>query len=254
MVLEASLSAKWAEKDFLRDFFFAFLIGCVALTMSHTLFNKSASIFAIALISVATVTLLTKVLGKEEKKAYLAAKKGYEGRFLEEHEPAIQFLLTYFFAIVCVFAMFYFVLPPSAHSIFEIQFEGISELSALEQAHPITSFASNLVILVSTFIVALVFGGGIAFVLTWNASVAGVLLGMVALDPAGNSPILLLLILPELLAYHIAGIAGGIMSAGITRHGIRGKAFKYITRDVSKLIALAVVNLVFVVVLQRVFM
>lgn len=250
MVLESVLSAKWVEKDYIQDLFFAFLIGCVALIMSQSFFAENASIMAIALISVAIVPLLTRVLSIEERKASKMSADDEETKFLLEHEPAIKFLLVYFVAITFVFSMFYIVFPSSNHGVFSIQFGEIEKFQSFEKYELVQTFAVSAAVLISTFLVSFVFAGGIAFIMTWNASVAGVLLGIMVMQ-SGSYPIeTFLLFLPELVAYHFAGIAGGIMSASVTKHGLRSRYFRLVMKDVGKLMAVSVVCLFSALVLQ----
>lgn len=95
------------------------------------------------------------------------------------------------------------------------------------------------------FILSVLFGAGATLILSWNASVIAVYLGLVINKfvptlgtvaaflygiPIGLGSIVLHGV-PEILAYFFAGIAGGILSIGLLREKIMSKTFKEVCKD-----------------------
>jgi len=103
---------------------------------------------------------------------------------------------------------------------------------------------NNTQVMVLVFILSTVMGAGAIFILAWNASVIAVYLGLVVQSmtqkfgaaayllgvPVGLGSIALHGI-PEIAAYFIAGISGGILSVGIIREKFMSKEFKMVFKD-----------------------
>jgi len=102
------------------------------------------------------------------------------------------------------------------------------------------------------------FGTGALFILSWNASVIGVFVSNLAKEfsakysyslAQGHLDALLSIAvhgIPEIGAYFIAGIAGGILSFGM----IRGRHDFRIAKDAAALYMLSALILVFAAVLE----
>ncbi len=108
--------------------------------------------------------------------------------------------------------------------------------------------------MILVYALSVLFGAGSVFVLGWNASVIAVYVGSVSRSfiaqgfapsaaylfgvPLGLGSILLHGI-PEIIAYFLAGLAGGILSVGILRERWGGKNFHLILKDSLVLLAVA---------------
>ncbi len=99
---------------------------------------------------------------------------------------------------------------------------------------------NNLWVLIVTFLVALIYGFGAMFIITWNASVWGIVFAHKSLELApiaDKNPIvffglLLLTVLPhtamEALTYFTAAISGGIASQGLAKENFESERFERI--------------------------
>ena len=76
------------------------------------------------------------------------------------------------------------------------------------------------------------YGFGAIFILTWNASVIGAAIGGFIKSNVSQNYLLLLPIgifrymihgFPEIMAYFVTALAGGIFGIGVIRHGIKDK-------------------------------
>ncbi|MBU2100210.1 stage II sporulation protein M [Candidatus Micrarchaeota archaeon] len=115
---------------------------------------------------------------------------------------------------------------------------------------------NNLWVLIVTFLVSLIYGFGAMFIITWNASVWGIVFAnrSIELAPlAGKNPIvffglLLLTVLPhtalEALTYFAAAMSGGIASQGIAKEEFESERFERILIQAFILMLLSLLLLV----------
>jgi len=133
-------------------------------------------------------------------------------------------------------------------------------------------FSNNIKVLLFSIFFSFLFGAGAIFILTWNASVISAAIGTFVRNNismyaneiglfkiGGYFHIFSLGLLkymihgvPEILAYFIGGLAGGIISVAIIKHDFGTKQFKHILFDSLDLIVLAIVIL-FIAGLLEVF-
>ncbi len=190
-----------------------------------------------------------------------------EVSLLKEHSKAISFLVMLFFGMVVAFSLWYIILPAGAtESLFKIQTQMISTLnrqitgSAVGVAIFSKIFLNNLKVMIFCILFSFLYGAGAIFILTWNASVIGVAvgnfvrthissyateLGMSSISSYFYAASLGLLRyslhgIPEITAYFVAGLAGGIISVAVIRHNYSTKAFERILLDSSDLILLSI--------------
>lgn len=109
-------------------------------------------------------------------------------------------------------------------------------------------FANNAVVLAWSLLLSFFYGAGAIFLIAWNASVIGLVIGKeitangflagiyraIGLLPHG---------MPEIVSYFIGAIAGGIVSAAIAKKIYLKKEFETIAMDVLAMIILAYVVL-----------
>jgi uncharacterized membrane protein SpoIIM required for sporulation len=108
-------------------------------------------------------------------------------------------------------------------------------------------FANNIYVLIFTLIFSLIFGAGAIFILAWNASVIAAAIGIFSKLELKYLPLGLLRYmihgLPEIAAYFIAALAGGIVSVAIIKHDTKTKKFWSILQDSLNLIIIAIIIL-----------
>jgi len=134
-------------------------------------------------------------------------------------------------------------------------------------------FENNLIVVILSLGLSFVFGSGAIFILGWNASVLGTAMGNMVLSITGTKMLLsgpinssavpkltsgsfgyLFLTsivrylphgIPEIFAYIIAGVAGGIISVALIKHDFRSKKFEQVLYDVSDLFLISILVLLF---------
>jgi uncharacterized membrane protein SpoIIM required for sporulation len=107
---------------------------------------------------------------------------------------------------------------------------------------------NNVYVTIFTLIFSLIFGAGAIFILAWNATVIASAVGVFTNYQISqiSSGILRYMIhgIPEISAYFITAMAGGILGIGIMRHGIQDKKFYHILENVIILLFLSIIILV----------
>jgi uncharacterized membrane protein SpoIIM required for sporulation len=106
-------------------------------------------------------------------------------------------------------------------------------------------FSNNVGVLMLAVLFSFVFGAGALFLIGWNSSVIGVLIGQSML--ANNHFLFVGLLphgIPELLGYFLGAMAGGLISVAISKKKYVEHEFEIVTKDVFVMLMLALVSLV----------
>ena len=113
-----------------------------------------------------------------------------------------------------------------------------------------------------TLIFSIIFGAGAIFVLAWNASVIAAAIGIFTKYSIHEIPRGLARYmvhgLPEIAAYFITALAGGIFGVGLIRNGIKSKKFLRVIENVAimlfaSLIILIIAGLIEVYITPEIF-
>ncbi len=195
------------------------------------------------------------------------------GKLLKEHSKALKALMWMFLGLVVAFSFWYIVLPNHASTNFNFQIKVFCAInspsnfnSCIEQ-YGITGnatkiqlimniFANNIYVLIFTVLFSLAFGAGAIFILVWNASVIASAVGIFSKSKLINLPMglgrYMIHGIPEIAAYFIGALAGGIISVAVIRRDLRGERMWRILQDSLILVIIAVVIL-FLAALMEVF-
>ncbi len=272
MVLEGIFDENVIINKPLRMLFLGIILSGAAILTSHLIFPSAASVLAIAFITIGAVPIIHEAYLREEN------GPGEGTTFLERHFYLIKMYAFFFIGLILSYAFWYTVIPtdvtsicvgktclfdfPSKMEIFAEQEKTLSGISALKaqitgQAIGSTKlctsnllcvfnliFQNNMKVLILAIITSFIYGAGALFLITWNASVIGILIGKSFLEldflrffgllPHG---------IPELLGYFVAAMAGGIASAALTRKHHLLERFDIIMKDVFLLLLLSIFSL-----------
>lgn len=196
------------------------------------------------------------------------------GRLIREHSKALLALMFLFLGFVIAFSFWYIVLPDQAGSNFNIQLKTFCainsgpnyELCLEEHGVPVgtgaaTSFDSvlgifvnNVNVLIFTIVLSLALGAGAIFILVWNATVISAAIGIFVQEKLTSLPCALLRYMihgiPEIGAYFIGALAGGIISVAVIRKDLHGERTWKILQDALILIIIAIMILVLAALLE----
>ena len=198
-------------------------------------------------------------------------------RITKEHGKALKSFLWLFLGFIVAFSFWYLVLP-SADS-FRAQIETFCMINRPANFNECISqygikatgkttgfltsgerliaiFTNNIYVLIFTLIFSLIFGAGAIFILAWNASVIAAAIGIFSKSSLVNLPLgiarYMIHGLPEIAAYFIGALAGGIISVAIIKHDVRNEKFWSVLQDSLNLVILAIIVL-FIAALIEVF-
>ncbi len=276
MVLESLLNPLQAETHPAQAGILGFLYASLALFLSLWIFEEQAGMVMVFLTALAALPLMFHTLRFEEHKDSIIDD---ERALLREHSKALRFFMYLFGGMAFAFTLWYVALPSDiSSSVFKTQVDTIANLNpqvtgALAQAQILSKiFLNNIKVMIFCLLFSFIYGSGAIFILAWNASVIGAAAGNFVrvhlaqfADASGLSAFgayfyvsgLSLLRyaihgIPEILAYFVAGLAGGILSVALMRKEYRTQNFEKILLDFSDLVLLAV-GILFVAAILEVF-
>jgi len=196
------------------------------------------------------------------------------GRLIKEHTKAIHAMMWLFLGFVVAFAVWYVVLPDVAGQNFNFQIRtfcainnpanydfciesyGASKLTAGATSSRVflSIFSNNISVLIFTIVFSLIFGAGAIFILVWNASVIAAAMGIFVKGSIAQLPMALFRYLihgiPEIAAYFVGALAGGIVSVALIRKDLVGERKWLILQDAVLLTIIAVVILIVAAIME----
>ncbi len=261
MVLEALINPIRARKEPWEAFLIGIVYSCAAVIISLLLFERDASIVMISLTAMVSVPLIYGAIKQEEKKDLEITDKKL---LIKEHGKVLLFFVFLFFGFVVSMSSWYIFLPDHVkENLFQVQINTIKEINSPVTGNVISVssailkvFFNNARVMAFCFLFTLFYGFGAIFILAWNASVIAAVIGDAIRSNTGSyllAPLVLLKYslhgIPEITAYFMAGLAGGIISIAVVRHDFGTKKFMNILVDsldltIGALILLAIGALV----------
>jgi len=274
MVLESLINPLKAEKKPWELLLIGFLYATAALFLSNWIFREYASLIMVFLTAMASIPLIYNTLRFEEMKDKVIST---ETRRLKEHSKALSFLVFLFIGFVLALAFWYVILPSGfIQNSFQTQTQTIKTINSriTGDATGIKTFSiillNNIKVLIFCILFSFIYGAGAIFILSWNASVIAAAIGnFIRLNfenvaakagfvkLASYLHIISLGLLryavhgiPEIAAYFIAGLAGGIISVAVIKEKFGTKKFEKIILDSSDLILISVLLLVIAALIE----
>src|SRR3989344_5243653 len=267
MVLESLISPLKAEKRPWELILIGFIYSIVAFFISMQIFSQLAGLVAVFLTVMASIPLMYAVIKFEEEKDLTDQK---ELSLLKEHGKALTAFFALFIGIFLAFSVCYIFLPEQTiETAFSLQISTIKNINSGGTGAAVyvdmfsRIFFNNLKVLLFCILFAFFYGAGALFILTWNASVIAVAVGAFVrtnisvyaeraglFNAAAYFHIFSLGIArymihgsPEILAYFVGGLSGGIISIAIIRHDFMSKKFEKVLLDAADLLVIAIVLL-----------
>lgn len=267
MVLERLYSVQWIEQKARYAFIMGMSYSVMGIAAAFFLFPKNPGMAAIAFTSLLILPSLHKLLSLEAGQA--AREKVFNiWKLFQDHQDIFKIYFFMFLGILLSFAFFSLVWPPLATSrIFAEQASfilGRATGQAVVYKGSMLSFllANNLKVLVIALLASLFYGTGAVFIITWNASVWGIIFGLIAKNSAaaaGTHPavffiLMLIAVFPhmalEAFSYFLGAISGGILSKAVIREKPLTRRFNQIVKDSIMMFVLAIIVLVIAVLIE----
>lgn len=129
--------------------------------------------------------------------------------------------------------------------------------AATQKARFFSIIENNVYVMIFTLVFSLVFGAGAIFVLAWNASVISAAIGIFTKYQLSDIPFGLARYMihgfPEIAAYFITALAGGMFGVGVIRNGIRDPKFLRVLENTVILLFISIVVLIIAGIIEVYF-
>ena len=266
-MLESLVNPKRVEKGPWKMFFVGLLYASLSMILVHWFFSndpvlsKGSGLFVVlfsVLFSMPFMYYLIKTEEKEDEGVY-----GIYNVWVH-HKDAVYAFMFLFVGFIVAFSAWHIILQDSNLLNFQLQtYCQINSPDKMSECFSKYSFGGNAVItgdatgfgrflniltnnisvLIFTLVFSVIFGAGAIFILAWNASVISAAIGVFTKYQMHEVPMgiarYMIHGLPEIAAYFITALAGGILGIGIIKHGFKDKKLMHIIENVIVLILIA---------------
>lgn len=269
-MIELVVRPKRAERKPWEMFFVGLLYSTLSILLVMFVFSKDSvlsqygGILLVLFTVLCTLPFMYYMIKLEEGKDVEISD---EGKLIGEHTKAIKALMWLFLGLVVGFSFWFLVFPEKAPESFNAQIEvfcainspknyqncltqnGLGDItgSVVKQDLMMNIFLNNVNVMIFILVFSLVLGAGAIFILAWNASVIGAAVAMFAHGGLNDLPLGLLRYMvhgiPEIAAYFVAALAGGILSVAVIRRDMVGERKWNILQDALVLIIIALIIL-----------
>lgn len=132
--------------------------------------------------------------------------------------------------------------------------QGLTTGSVTKETRFLAIISNNIYVMLFTLLFSLIFGAGAIFILAWNASVIAAAIGVFTSYQVSQIPLGLLRYMihgfPEIAAYFITALAGGIFGVGILRNGIKSKMFVRLAENTAIMLFISIIILIFAAIIE----
>lgn len=244
------LNPNKAERSIYEITFIAFFYASLSLLISYWVFPELVSILAVAFTVFSCLYITQGILKKEQKKE----TKINEKYLLKRHANSIKFFLALFIGITIAFTFWTFILNgTNSQQLFSVQEQTMNQINnqitgkmTSPRSYLKTIIFNNLQVIFISLIISIAYGAGGIFVLTWNASIMGYVIGNLTKEYGIHFlPSILtkyfLHGIPEMISYIIIILAGGLIYTSIIKNELKEKIKRNkILIDISLLILLSI--------------
>ncbi len=281
-MLESMINPQRLEKGEWKMLFIGILYASLSLLLVKWFFTNDvvlsnySGILVVLFCVMFSLPFMYFIIKKEEAEDENAF--GF-GRVWRVHKDAVYAFMWLFLGFIIAFSFWYIVLQDPV--LFNAQVETYcrinnpSNLQNCVQGHTLTQTSTgtgavtgsatntlrflsiienNIYVMIFTLILSLIFGAGAIFVLAWNASVIAAAIGIFSEYQISEIPkgIFRYMIhgFPEIAAYFITALAGGIFGVGFIRNGWRSKKFLHVIENVALLLLISILILVVAAIIE----
>jgi uncharacterized membrane protein SpoIIM required for sporulation len=272
MVLEDIVTPSSMEKKPAKMFYVGFVYATVGLLLAYWVFGSYSSLSSVFITAMPLVVIMYNVLRLEERKdeefcMYEKCGRPLKRSFLiKEHGYAVSLFLFLFIGMVAAYSLWCTILPENiVAGLFGSQIETIKAINVSivgdainpDNALPDILY-NNFKVLMFCILFSFLYGSGAIFILTWNASIIGVAVASIIrnslltyahldkfaffynyLSSFSVSFSFMVHGIPEIAAYFIGSLGGGIISVAVVNHKLDSPEFRSIVIDSLDLILLS---------------
>jgi uncharacterized membrane protein SpoIIM required for sporulation len=276
-MLEAIINPKEAEKGPWKMLLVGLLYGSLSLILVHIFFandylSKYSGMIVVTFCVMFSLPFMYYLIKKEENED---EHIGGFFQILKTHSEAIFALMWLFLGFVIAFSFWNIILQDP--NLFNAQIgtycsinnpgqieECIQKYSMIDNSaisgattkgvRFLSILQNNLYVMIFTLLFSFIFGAGAIFILAWNASVIAVAVGIFTEYNLKDIPLGLARYMihgfPEIAAYFITALGGGIVGVGVLRHGIKSKKFLRVLENTFVILFIAIVILIIAALIE----
>lgn len=276
-MLESMINPARLEKGPLKMLFIGLLYASLSILLVEWFFSGDAVLYNYSGIIVVTFCVMFSIpfmfyiikIEEEEDEEV----SGFFGVW-KAHSDAIYAFMWLFFGFIIAFSFWYIILQDQ--NLFNAQIETYCMINApgtiedcvqkynfgsasptgaaTKEARFLSIISNNIYVMIFTLIFSLIFGAGAIFILAWNASVIATAIGVFTQYNVNEIPIGLARYMihgfPEIAAYFVTALAGGIFGVDIMRNGFANLKSLRVVENVFILLSIAILLIVFAGVVE----
>ena len=270
-MLESLINPKRAEKGPWKMFFIGILYASLSILLVSLFFandpvlSKFSGLIVVTFCVMFSLPFMFYIIKQEEKQDEVIEGIRCVWRV---HKDAIYALMWLFLGFVVAFSFWNIALgdanlmnaqietycminsPGDIDGCVQEYAQGnvISPTGAVTKGARLMSIIeNNIYVMIFTLIFSLIFGAGAIFILAWNATVIASAIGIFTNYQVSQIPLgiarYMVHGIPEIAAYFITALAGGILGVGIARNGIKHKKFYHVLENVIILLFISILIL-----------
>jgi len=282
-MLESLINPQRKERGSVKMLFVGMLYASLSLLLVKWFFgadpviSKYSGFVVIAFCIMFTLPFMYYLIKQEEEE-----DETIEGiyRVWKSHGDALYAFMWLFLGMVIAFSFWNIVLEDP--NLFNAQLEtycqinspgdvmGCVERYSFNDSPTITGGAmigkelrllsiieNNVYVMIFTLLFSLIFGAGAIFILAWNASVISAAITVFTKSEITNIPVGVLRYMihgfPEIAAYFVTALAGGIFGVGVIRNGVGDHRFLRVLENTFLLLFTAILILLVAAVIEVYF-
>ncbi|MCK4647428.1 stage II sporulation protein M [Candidatus Pacearchaeota archaeon] len=277
-MLESLINPKRVEKGPWKMFFIGLLYASLSLLLVHWFFSgdvvlsKFSGMLVVTFCVMFSLPFMYFIIKTEEKQD--EEVEGFRDVW-RVHKDAIYAFMWLFLGFIVAFSVLGIVLQNPDLSNAQLQtYCSINSPGNIEDCVSQNIFGNtilptgaatkglrllsilenNIYVMIFTLIFSLIFGAGAIFILAWNASVISAAVGIFTRYKVTEIPLGIARYMihgfPEIAAYFITALAGGMFGIGVIRHGFKDKKFFRVLENVILLLFAAIVVLIIAAVIE----
>ncbi len=281
-MLESLVNPKRDVKGPWKMFFIGLLYASLSLLLAHWLFkgdtvlNQYSGMIVVTFCVMFSLPFMYFIIKNEEKE-----DENIEGLWevWKVHSDALYAFMWLFLGFIVAFSFWNIVLENS--NLLNAQIEtycAINQPGEIEKCVSQYSFSGRLIdatgssvrekrllgilqnnvyVMIFTLLFSLIFGAGAIFVLAWNASVIAAAIGIFSKYKISGIPLGIARYMihgfPEIAAYFLTALAGGIFGVGFLRHKTKDKRFIHVIENSIMLLFISLIILIIAAIIEVYF-
>jgi len=260
-MLEQLLKEKWIEHRQIYAFFLGLIYTLVAYLTATIFFKEAYSIATMFLVTILLVPSLMKLLNIEEK---IERKNGTK-YFLKNHAPIFETYIFLFLGILVGYLVFglFSIGTERFSNLFDYQLNFLKSQNALDfnktYYEPVNKalvlFTNNIMVAMIAFVLSLFYGAGAIFLVVFNASIfSAFILSFIHKIGQGMHfsamAVFSLHLIPELIGFLFAAVAGGVISKALLREKFGTEEFNNVFKDAIIILIIAAALILIAAILE----